>query len=80
MEKTIGLTEQNTWFGWPLVLVALAALVLLWRRSSARVGGVAGGGLRVAALGPKVRFDGVRDRGIDGPWAYIPDDLPLFGC
>ncbi|WP_231932821.1 hypothetical protein [Micromonospora rifamycinica] len=77
VEKTIGLTEQNTWFGWPLVLVALAALVLLWRRSlAARVAGVLVLVFTVAAIGPKVRFNGVETT-VDGPWAYIPDDLPL---
>ncbi|WP_179806317.1 hypothetical protein [Micromonospora purpureochromogenes] len=77
VETTIGLTEQNTWFGWPLVLVALVALVLLWRRSlPARVAGVLVLVFTVAAIGPKVRFDGVETT-VDGPWAYIPDDLPL---
>ena len=77
VEKTIGLTEQNTWFGWPLVLVALAALVLLWRRSlAARIAGVLVVVFTVAAIGPKVRFNGVETT-IDGPWAYISDDLPL---
>ncbi|MEH0984768.1 hypothetical protein [Micromonospora sp. CPCC 205556] len=77
VEKTIGLTEQNTWFGWPLVLVALAALVLLWRRSlAARVAGVLVVVFTVASIGPKVRFNGV-ETDTDGPWAYIPDDLPL---
>ncbi|MEH0842045.1 hypothetical protein V6U81_06590 [Micromonospora sp. CPCC 205711] len=77
VERTIGLTEQNTWFGWPLVLVVLAALVLLWRRSpAARIVGVLVVVFSVAAIGPKVRFDGV-ETGIDGPWAYVPDDLPL---
>ncbi|MFU8850672.1 hypothetical protein ACNAW0_06770 [Micromonospora sp. SL1-18] len=77
VEKTIGLTEQNSWFGWPLVLVALVALVLLWRRSlPARIVAVLVVVFAVAAIGPKVRFDGV-ETGVDGPWAYVPDDLPL---
>ncbi|MCP3782406.1 hypothetical protein NLX85_03375 [Micromonospora sp. A3M-1-15] len=77
VEKTIGLTEQNTWFGWPLVLVALVALVLLVRRSlPARIVAVLVVVFSVAAIGPKVRFDGV-ETAVDGPWAYVPDDLPL---
>ncbi|MFJ8577738.1 hypothetical protein [Micromonospora sp. NPDC093277] len=77
VEKTIGLTEQNSWFGWPLVLVALVALVLLVRRSlPARIVAVLMVVFSVAAIGPKVRFDGVVT-GVDGPWAYVPDDLPL---
>ncbi|MEW2328319.1 hypothetical protein AB0880_10970 [Micromonospora chersina] len=77
VEKTIGLTEQNTWFGWPLVLVALVALVLLVRRSlPARIVAVLVVVFSIAAIGPKVRFDGV-ETAVDGPWAYVPDDLPL---
>ena len=49
VEKTIGLTEQNTWFGWPLVLLSLVALVLLVRRSlTARIARGAGGGLHAS--------------------------------
>ncbi|MFF5070845.1 hypothetical protein ACFY2R_06460 [Micromonospora olivasterospora] len=77
VEKTIGLTEQNTWFGWPLVLVALVALVLLVRRSlAARIVAVLVVVFSVAAIGPVVRFDGV-ETDVDGPWSHIPDDLPL---
>ncbi|WP_433348537.1 hypothetical protein [Micromonospora sp. CA-111912] len=77
VEKTIGLTEQNTWFGWPLVLVALAALVLLVRRSlAARIVAVLVVVFTVASIGPVVRFDGAETT-IDGPWSYISDDLPL---
>ncbi|MFF3852747.1 hypothetical protein [Micromonospora sp. NPDC002575] len=77
VEKTIGLTEQNTWFGWPLVLVALVALALLVRRSlAARIVAVLVVVFTVASIGPVVRFDGAETT-IDGPWAYIPDDLPL---
>jgi hypothetical protein len=77
VERTIGLTEQNTWFGWPLVLVALAALALLVRRSlPARIVAVLIVVFGVAALGPVVRFDGAETT-IPGPWAYIPDDVPL---
>lgn len=77
VELTIGLTEQNSWFGWPLVLVALVALVLLVRRSlPARIVAVLAVLFTVAALGPRLRFDGVETT-VDGPWAYVPDNLPL---
>lgn len=77
VEKTIGLTEQNTWFGWPLVLVTLAAIGLLWRRSlAARIAAVLVALFTVASLGPRIRFDG-EETGIYGPWHYVPDDLPL---
>ncbi|MFG2055120.1 hypothetical protein ACGFI9_13905 [Micromonospora sp. NPDC048930] len=77
VEKTIGLTEQNSWFGWPLVLVALVALVLLVRRSlPARIVAVLVVVFTVAAIGPTVRFDGLETT-VAGPWAYVPDNLPL---
>ncbi|MEU6076408.1 hypothetical protein [Micromonospora sp. NPDC047074] len=77
VEKTIGLTEQNTWFGWPLVLLSVVALVLLVRRSFvARILAVLVVLFTVGSIGPKVRINGVETE-TDGPWAYISDDLPL---
>ncbi|WP_234590824.1 hypothetical protein [Micromonospora sp. MH99] len=77
VEQTIGMTEQNTWFGWPLVLLSVVALVLLVRRSlAARIVAVLIVVFTVASIGPKVRFDGV-ETGVRGPWSYVPDDLPL---
>ncbi|MEV4200593.1 hypothetical protein [Micromonospora globbae] len=77
VEQTIGLTEQNTWFGWPLVLVAVVALVLLVRRSLvARILAVLTVVFSVAALGPRIRLNG-EETTVNGPWHYIPDDLPL---
>lgn len=77
VEKTIGLTEQNTWFGWPLVLLSVVALVLLVRRSLAtRIVAVLIVVFSVAAIGPWVRFNG-EETGIRGPWSYVSDDLPL---
>ncbi|MFJ6168092.1 hypothetical protein ACIQH6_23450 [Micromonospora orduensis] len=77
VEKTIGMTEQNTWFGWPLVLLSVVALVLLVRRSlPARIVAVLIVVFTVAAIGPVVRFNGVETE-VRGPWSYVPDDLPL---
>lgn len=77
VEKTIGLTEQNTWFGWPLVLLSVVALVLLVRRSlPARIAAVLIVVFTVASIGPRVRFNGV-ETGVRGPWSYVSDDLPL---
>ncbi len=77
VEATIGMTEQNTWFGWPLVLLSVVALALLVRRSLvARILAVLVVVFSVAALGPEIRFNGELT-GIAGPWSYIPADLPL---
>lgn len=71
VEKVIGHTEQNTWFGWPLVLVVLVAAVLLWRRSRvARIAAITGIVFVIAGIGPEVVING-RERGIPGPWALI---------
>ncbi|WP_370461746.1 hypothetical protein [Micromonospora sp. WP24] len=77
VEQTIGLTEQNSWFGWPLVLVGVVALVLLFRRSlAARITAVLVVLFTVAALGPRIRLGG-EETTVNGPWHYISDDLPL---
>jgi hypothetical protein len=71
VEKLIGGTEQNTWFGWPLVLVVLAASVLLWKRSQvARIAVITGAIFVVAGIGPELVVNG-RETGIPGPWALI---------
>jgi hypothetical protein len=70
-EATIGRTEQNTWFGWPLVLVLVACAVLLWRRSAAaRVATVTGLVFAIAGIGPQVVLRGT-PRDIPGPWRLI---------
>ncbi|WP_018790726.1 hypothetical protein [Salinispora arenicola] len=77
VERTIGVTEQNTWFGWPLVLLAVVALLLLVGRSLvARILAVLTVVFTVASLGPVIRFDGA-ETDTDGPWAYVPEELPL---
>ncbi|MGW0433146.1 hypothetical protein ACWDV4_11485 [Micromonospora sp. NPDC003197] len=77
VEKTIGMTEQNSWFGWPLVILALVAIVVLWRASlAARITGIVALFFTVASLGPYLRFDGEVTE-IAGPWHYLPKDLPL---
>ncbi|MEV4760350.1 hypothetical protein AB0J86_35335 [Micromonospora sp. NPDC049559] len=77
VEKTIGVTEQNTWFGWPLVVLVLLAIVLLWRvRLAARLAAVVAVVFTLASLGPYLRIDGV-ETSTPWLWHYIPDDLPL---
>jgi len=77
VEHTLGITEQNTWFGWPLVVFAVIATIVLWRRSLlVRVSAIVATIFAIAAIGPEVRIN-AKATGIPGPWAYIPDDLPL---
>ena len=77
VEATIGRTEQNTWFGWPLVALALTIVVVLWRRSLVvRVAAVVAGVFGGLSLGPRIRFRGELT-GLAGPWAPVPERLPL---
>jgi hypothetical protein len=78
-ETTVGLIEQNTWFGWPLVILMLGFIIALWRRSPVvRTAAVVAAGFGLAALGPHLRFNG-QVTAIPGPWALVPDNLPVLG-
>ena len=77
IEHTLGRTEQNTWFGWPLVILAVVAAVVLWRRSLlVRTASMVAVVFAIAALGPSVHLN-AKPTGIPGPWAFVPDKLPL---
>lgn len=79
VEKTLGRTEQNSWFGWPLtVVVLLAALTLMWRSTVVRVAGLTTVVLLAFSLGPEIRWAGKLTE-VPGVWHWIPDDLPVFG-
>ncbi|BCJ55849.1 glycosyl transferase [Actinoplanes sp. NBRC 14428] len=79
VERTIGRTEQNSWFGWPLVLVVLAAVGALIRRSMlVRVATFTAAVLAIFSMGPKLRWAG-QLTDLPGVWHWIPDDLPVFG-
>ncbi|WP_428962922.1 hypothetical protein [Micromonospora fluostatini] len=69
-------TEENGFFGWPLVIL-VAALVWWMRRSPVVLGlAVLGGLLAVLSLGREIRFAG-RDTGIPAPWAAL-ENLPIL--
>ncbi|MDG4785854.1 hypothetical protein O7626_07920 [Micromonospora sp. WMMD1102] len=77
VEKTIGVTEQNTWLGWPLVGLVVLVAVLLWRGSvAARIAALLGAGFALASLGRQIRYDGQLTEH-EGPWRLLPEDLPL---
>ncbi|GAA3724128.1 glycosyl transferase [Plantactinospora mayteni] len=78
VEKTIGVTEQNTWLGWPLVGLVVLVAVLLWRTSvAARIAALLGAGFALFSLGRQIRYDG-RLTEHEGPWHLLPEDLPLI--
>ncbi|GAA4580367.1 glycosyl transferase [Micromonospora coerulea] len=69
-------TEENAFFGWPLVVLVIA--LVWWLRHNAVVLGLAAVGLLFAlfSLGREIRFDG-RDTGVPGPWAAL-ENLPIL--
>jgi hypothetical protein len=78
VEQTIGRTEQNSWFGAPLVVLLLIIVVLLWRRSlAARIATLVGTAFAILALGPYLRVDGVMHTHVPLPWLFF-QDLPLI--
>jgi hypothetical protein len=70
-------TEQNTWYGWPLLLTVALLTVLVWRTSGAARAAVAAALIGAAgSLGPWIRWHG-RVTEVPGPWALEPRYLPV---
>jgi len=69
-------TEENAFFGWPLVV--LLAAIVLWLRRSAEVVALTVVGLVFAAfsLGPEIIFNG-RETGIPSVWRLVVN-LPVL--
>ncbi|MGW0174403.1 glycosyl transferase [Rhodococcus sp. NPDC003322] len=69
-------TEENAYFGWPLLVVTLAAAVWLRRVVVARAAAVTVALMCVLSLGAELTVG--RDRtGVDLPWSWL-ERLPLF--
>jgi len=67
-DRSVGGIEQNTWFGWPLLILAGVCLALLWRQSVAvRVVALTALVFGVLGLGAQVRLNG-RPTPVPGPW------------
>ncbi|GGO07701.1 hypothetical protein [Micromonospora parathelypteridis] len=69
-------TEENSFFGWALVVLVIA--LVWWLRRSVVVLALAALGLlfAVLSLGREVRFDN-RGTGVPGPWAAL-ENLPIL--
>jgi hypothetical protein len=69
-------TEENAFFGWPLVV--LVGALLWWLRRNVVVLALAALGLLFAvfSLGREIRYDG-HDTGIPAPWATL-EGLPIL--
>jgi hypothetical protein len=71
-----GSTEENTFFGWGLLLLAAVAVVRLRRDATTVALAVTGGILALLSLGPEVNLHGSRSP-VPGAWGLV-DDLPVF--
>ncbi|MFF4548161.1 dolichyl-phosphate beta-glucosyltransferase [Streptomyces sp. NPDC001406] len=69
-------TEQNAFYGWPLVALAFAILVRLWEQALVKALAFTAMAAAVLSLGPKIRIP-LTDTVYPGPWALLADK-PLF--
>ncbi|MFH8991695.1 dolichyl-phosphate beta-glucosyltransferase [Streptomyces sp. NPDC017940] len=69
-------TEQNAFYGWPLVVLAFLVVVRLWRRAVVRALAFTAVAAAFLSLGPKFRIP-LTDVVLTGPWALLADK-PLF--
>ncbi|MGW2716248.1 dolichyl-phosphate beta-glucosyltransferase [Streptomyces sp. NPDC001492] len=69
-------TEQNAFYGWPLVLLAFAIVVRLWEQALVKALAVTAVGAALLSLGPEFRIP-TTDKVYPGPWALLAR-LPLF--
>ncbi|TMM34958.1 MAG: DUF2029 domain-containing protein [Actinobacteria bacterium] len=77
--QDFGGIEQNSWFGWPLLLLVAAAVALVWRSSpAARVAVLTAAVFVLFGLGAKLYVDG-HPTGIPGPW-WLLGKVPGLGA
>jgi hypothetical protein len=63
-------TEDNTFFGVPLLVMLVIAVVMLWHNVAARAAAISGLVLLVFSMGPQLRVAG-HDTGIPLPFALV---------
>ncbi|MGY1499742.1 glycosyltransferase [Streptomyces sp. QTS52] len=69
-------TEQNAFYGWPLVLLAFAIVVRLWERTAVKALAFTAVAAAFLSLGPEFRVP-LTDTVLPGPWALLAKK-PLF--
>ncbi|MFD9910751.1 dolichyl-phosphate beta-glucosyltransferase [Streptomyces sp. NPDC059063] len=69
-------TEQNAFYGWPLVALALLIVVWLWRRAVVKALAFTAVAAAFLSLGPKFRIP-LTDVVLPGPWKLLAG-RPLF--
>ncbi len=71
-----GPTEENAFFGWPLLALAVVIVIWLRREPVVRALAVTGGVFALFSLGSSVVLNG-QETGIRGPW-WLLEQLPVF--
>ena len=66
----INITEQNAYFGWPLLAVVAIAGVWLWRNKIARAATITAAVMIVVSLGAELKI-GKDATGIELPWEWL---------
>ncbi|MEW2113853.1 dolichyl-phosphate beta-glucosyltransferase [Streptomyces sp. NPDC005474] len=69
-------TEQNAFYGWPLVLLAFAIVVRMWERTAVKALAFTAVAAAFLSLGPEFRIP-LTDTVLPGPWALLAKK-PLF--
>ncbi|HEY1973440.1 MAG TPA: glycosyl transferase [Pseudonocardia sp.] len=69
-------TEQNSFFGWPLLALLAVASVWLWREFPARLAAITMVVVLALSVGPHAFLD-THETPIPGPWLFV-GQLPLF--
>jgi hypothetical protein len=73
---SVSATEDNTFFGLPLLVMLVVAVVVLWRSIAARAAALAGLVLLIVSMGPALRAGG-HDTGIPLPFGLV-SHVPLI--
>ncbi|MCC3768789.1 glycosyltransferase family 2 protein [Streptomyces sp. UNOC14_S4] len=73
---SVNRTEENAFFGWPLVVLSVIVVVRMWRRPLVRALGFTALAAAVLSMGRNIPLLGT-DRTLPGPWRMI-GDLPFF--
>jgi dolichyl-phosphate beta-glucosyltransferase len=69
-------TEQNAFYGWPLVALAFAIVVRLWEHALVKALAFTAIAAAILSMGPKIRIP-LTDTVYPGPWALLAHK-PLF--
>lgn len=69
-------TEQNAFYGWPLILLAFAFTVRLWEHALVKALAFTAVAAALLSLGPRFRMP-LSDSTVPGPWALFAK-APLF--